>query len=136
MGYGCSYIKDGSPDEVYCFREGVYQAEAGDECTTDDTGISSSRLLSLLPYPTLLEIEHHTSSEPVWDQYIALLGITEPGGVRSVMKRGAGAMKRKSETKNSGKGGEEIKAKLKEKKNGKSKLEREKNKKRRNGKRF
>ena len=52
------------------------------------------------------------------------------------MKRGAGAVKRKSETKKSGKGGEEIKAKLKEKKNGKSKLEREKNKKRRNGKRF
>ena len=52
------------------------------------------------------------------------------------MKRGAGAVKRKTETKKSGKGGEEIKAKLKEKKNGKSKLEREKNKKRRNGKRF
>ena len=105
--YGCSYIKDGSPDKVYCFRDGVYQAEAGDECTADDTGIalpndmvplkkennrkrkqcsdicsgiSSSRLLSLLPYPTLLEIEHHTSSGPEWDQYIALLGITEPGG--------------------------------------------------------
>ena len=38
--YGCSYIKDGSPDEVYCFRDGVYQAEAGDECTTDDKGIA------------------------------------------------------------------------------------------------
>ena len=38
--YGCSYIKDGSPDEVYCFRDGVYQAEAGDECTADDTGIA------------------------------------------------------------------------------------------------
>ena len=71
--YGCSYIKDGSPDEVYCFRDGDYQAEAGDE-------ISNSRLLSLLPYPTLLEIEHHTSSGPEWDQYIALLGITRPGG--------------------------------------------------------
>ena len=105
--YGCSYIKDGSPDEVYCFRDGVYQAKAGDECTTDATGItlpndmvplkkeknrkrkqcsdicsgiSSSRILSLLPYPTLLEIEHHTSSGPEWDQYIALLGITGPGG--------------------------------------------------------
>ena len=38
--YGCSYIKDGSPDEVYCFRDGVYQAEAGDECTTDAAGIT------------------------------------------------------------------------------------------------
>ena len=108
--YGCSYIKDGSPDKVYCFRDGVYQAEAGDECPTDATGItlpndmvplkkennrkrkqcsdicsgiSTSRLLSLLPYPTLLEIEHHTSSEPEWDQYIALLGITGPGGESS-----------------------------------------------------
>ena len=38
--FGCSYIKDGSPDEVYCFKDGVYQAEVGDECPTDATGIT------------------------------------------------------------------------------------------------
>ena len=40
--YGCSYVKDGSPDEVYCFRDGDYQAEAGDECPTEPTGILTS----------------------------------------------------------------------------------------------
>merc|ERR1712001_468009 len=52
-------------------------------------------------------------------------------GVRSVMKRGAGVVKRKSDKK-SGKGGDIKENKAKEKK--KSKLKREKNKKRKNGK--
>ena len=37
--YGCSYTKDGSPDEVYCFKDGSYQVEAGNECPTEVTGI-------------------------------------------------------------------------------------------------
>ena len=40
--YGCSYVKDGAPDEDYCFRDGDYQAEAGDECPTEPTGILTS----------------------------------------------------------------------------------------------
>jgi len=36
--YGCSYSKDGSPGDVYCFRDGDYQAEAGEECPTESTG--------------------------------------------------------------------------------------------------
>ena len=36
--YGCSYTKDGSPDEVYCFKDGSYQAEAGNECPSEATG--------------------------------------------------------------------------------------------------
>ena len=37
--YGCSYSKDGAPGEIYCFKDGSYQAEAGDECPTQATGI-------------------------------------------------------------------------------------------------
>ena len=37
--YGCSYTKDGSPDKVFCFKEGQYQTEAGEECPTEATGI-------------------------------------------------------------------------------------------------
>merc|ERR1712130_425426 len=40
--YGCSYTKDGSPDEVYCFKDGDYQAEAGEECPTEGTAAASS----------------------------------------------------------------------------------------------
>jgi len=36
--YGCSYSKDGSPGDVYCFRDGDYEAEAGEECPTESTG--------------------------------------------------------------------------------------------------
>merc|ERR1712130_716072 len=35
--YGCSYTKDGSPDKVFCFKEGQYQTEAGEECPTEAT---------------------------------------------------------------------------------------------------
>merc|ERR1712130_395778 len=40
--YGCSYTKDGSPDEVYCFKDGDYQAEAGEECPTEGTAPTGS----------------------------------------------------------------------------------------------
>merc|ERR1712130_784453 len=35
--YGCSYTKDGSPDKVFCFKEGQYRTEAGEECPTEAT---------------------------------------------------------------------------------------------------
>merc|ERR1712130_866599 len=44
--YGCSYTKDGSPDEVYCFKDGDYQAEAGEECPTEGTGPTPTSLSS------------------------------------------------------------------------------------------
>merc|ERR1711970_1323391 len=44
--YGCSYSKDGAPGEVYCFKDGSYQAEAGDECPTQATGSTLASLSS------------------------------------------------------------------------------------------
>merc|ERR1719339_266141 len=44
--YGCSCTKDGSPDEVYCFKDGSYQAEAGNECPSEATGPTPASLSS------------------------------------------------------------------------------------------
>jgi len=38
--FGCSYSKDGFPDNVYCFKPGPYKAEAGEQCPTETSALT------------------------------------------------------------------------------------------------
>ena len=53
--YGCSYTKDGSPDEVYCFKPGPYQVEAGDECPAENTSGSYRSLTNVFTEEEIIE---------------------------------------------------------------------------------